>query len=220
MREQRAVSSKEQGTGLGLTVVKKIIEMLGGTIDVESSVGVGTTVTVHLGFDIAGRTELEEMRELEETLKEGNSQKDITEEKNIFEGMRFLAAEDNELNAEILKEILILKKASLVDVAQDGKKAVEAFLKKPKGYYDMILMDIQMPNMDGYEAARTIRSLEAQGREDAKSIPIVAMSANAFRDDIDNTSKAGMDAHIPKPIDIKLFESTVRALKARRHKEL
>ena len=110
-----------------------------------------------------------------------------------------------------------LKGAELVDLTEDGEKAVAAFKEKDKGYYDMILMDIQMPVMDGYEAAHAIRSLANEGREDAKTIPIIAMSANAFRDDIEKTSESGMDAHLPKPIDIKLFESTVRALKIREH---
>ncbi|WP_049945214.1 hybrid sensor histidine kinase/response regulator [Butyrivibrio sp. AC2005] len=214
-REQRKASSKEQGTGLGLTVVKKTIDMLGGTIEVKSDVNVGTLFTVRLGFDIAEKTELEEMEELEEVLESGNPEKEKPKEENAFQGMRFLAAEDNELNAEILVEILKLKGAELVEVAEDGEKAIAEFKEKPKGYYDMILMDIQMPKMNGYEAARTIRKLAEDGREDAKNIPIIAMSANAFRDDIEKTSESGMDAHLPKPIDIKLFESTVRALKSR-----
>ncbi|WP_408069679.1 hybrid sensor histidine kinase/response regulator [Butyrivibrio sp. JL13D10] len=215
MREQRKTANKEQGTGLGLTVVKKIISMLGGTIEVKSEVDRGTVFTLHLGFEVAKKTELEEMKELEDALESGNSESINSENDNVFSGMRFLAAEDNELNAEILVEILKLRGAGLVDVAEDGEKAVLEFSGKPPGYYDMILMDIQMPNMNGYEAAGAIRALASKGRQDAGDIPIIAMSANAFKDDIEKTSESGMNAHLPKPIDIKLFESTVRALKSR-----
>ena len=218
-KEQRKNATKEQGTGLGLTVTRMMVEMLGGAITAESEINKGSTFMVRVAFDIAKKTELEEIKELEEVLESGN-QKEDQEEVSVFEGMRFLAAEDNELNAEILVEILKMRGAELVDVAEDGKKAVEMFKDKGAGYYDMILMDIQMPNMDGYEAAATIRALKDSGREDAGKIPIIAMSANAFRDDIEKTSESGMDAHIPKPIDIKLFENTVRAFKVRGHEVL
>ena len=216
-REHRKNASKEQGTGLGLTVTKRMVEMLGGIITAESEIGEGSVFTVRIAFDVAKKTELEEIKELEEVLASGVEEKK-DEEENVFEGMRFLAAEDNELNAEILTEILKMRGAALVDVAEDGEKVVEVFREKGPGYYDMILMDIQMPNMDGYEAARSIRAMRDSGREDAGKIPIIAMSANAFKDDIEKTSESGMDAHIPKPIDIKLFESTVRAFKVRGHK--
>ena len=218
-REQRKNANKEQGTGLGLTVTKKIVDMMGGTITAESEINKGSVFTVRIAFDVAKKTELEEIRELEEVLDTGAEQ-DSAEEDNVFEGMRFLAAEDNELNAEILSEILKMRGAAFVEVAEDGEKALNLFKEKEPGYYDMILMDIQMPNMDGYEAARSIRALKDSGREDAGKIPIIAMSANAFRDDIEKTSESGMDAHIPKPIDIKLFESTVRAFKVRGHEDL
>ena len=218
-REQRKNATKEQGTGLGLTVTKKIVEMMGGTINVESEIDKGSKFTVRIAFDVAKKTELDEIRELEEVLETG-AEKTAIEEDNVFEGMRFLAAEDNELNAEILSEILKMRGAALVDVAEDGEKALEIFREKEPGYYDMILMDIQMPNMNGYEAATAIRALKDSGREDAGKIPIIAMSANAFRDDIEKTSESGMDAHIPKPIDIKLFENTVRAFKVRGHEVL
>ncbi|SEM46212.1 MULTISPECIES: hybrid sensor histidine kinase/response regulator [unclassified Butyrivibrio] len=218
-REQRKNASKEQGTGLGLTVTKKMVESLGGTINVESKINEGSIFTVRLAFDIAPKTELDEIREIEEVLENGNMQDDSGDE-NTFEGMRFLAAEDNELNAEILTEILKMQGAALVDVAEDGEKAVEAFKEKGEGYYDMVLMDIQMPNMDGYQASMTIRAMKDEGRKDAGKIPIIAMSANAFKDDIEKTSESGMDAHIPKPIDLKLFENTVKALKVRGHESL
>ena len=218
-KEHRKNATKEQGTGLGLTVTKKIVDMMGGTITAESEINKGSVFTVRIAFDVAKKTELEEIRELEKVLDNGEGESS-SDEGNVFEGMKFLAAEDNELNAEILSEILKMRGASLVEVAEDGEKALELFKEKGPGYYDMILMDIQMPNMNGYEAASSIRALKNSGREDAGRIPIIAMSANAFRDDIEKTSESGMDAHIPKPIDIKLFESTVRAFKVRGHEDL
>ncbi|WP_044916476.1 hybrid sensor histidine kinase/response regulator [Butyrivibrio sp. WCE2006] len=215
-KESRKNASKEQGTGLGLTVTKGIIDMLGGTIEAESRINEGSTFIVRLSFGIAEKTELEEIREIEQQL-EKNEEDHEEEKENAFKGMRFLAAEDNELNAEILVEILKLNEAELIDVAEDGEKVVSAFEEKEPGYYDMILMDIQMPNMNGYEAAKAIRNLADEGRKDAKTIPIIAMSANAFREDIEEASESGMDAHIAKPIDIKLFENTVKAFKCRGH---
>ncbi|WP_051656831.1 hybrid sensor histidine kinase/response regulator [Butyrivibrio sp. AE3004] len=218
-KEQRKNANKEQGTGLGLTLTKTVVETLGGTIEAESKINAGTIFTVRLAFDIPKKTELEEMREIEEAL-ENKENNDVQEEESAFKGMRFLGAEDNELNAEILVEILKMKGAGLIDIAEDGEKAVQMFKDKGVWYYDMILMDIQMPNMNGYEAAQEIRKLSAKGREDAGTIPIIAMSANAFKEDIEQTSESGMDAHIPKPIDIKLFENTVRAFKGRGHESI
>ncbi len=217
-REQRQNASKEQGTGLGLAVTKNLVEMMGGTIEVNSTPDLGTTFTVLLKLDIPEKTEAEKMVEIQETIEKAETQKpEEAPDDNPFKDMKFLAAEDNELNAEILVEILNMKEAAFCDVAEDGKQALEMFKKAEPNHYDMILMDIQMPNMNGYEAAAAIRAMATEGREDAGHIPILAMSANAFKDDIDKTSESGMDAHIPKPIDNVVFASTVRALKARGH---
>jgi signal transduction histidine kinase/AmiR/NasT family two-component response regulator len=217
MKEERKNATKEQGTGLGLAVTKNMVEMLGGTIQAESVVNAGTIFTVRLTFEIPEKTETQEMEEIEKALKTEVVKTEEAEEELPFKGMRFLAAEDNELNAEILVEILKMKGAELCDVAEDGVQVLEYFNETRSGYYDMILMDIQMPNMDGYSAAKAIRNLAFTGHTDAATIPILAMSANAFKDDIEKTSESGMDAHIAKPIDINLFESTVMALKDRGH---
>ncbi|WP_026524558.1 ATP-binding protein [Butyrivibrio sp. MB2005] len=215
-REHRQNDSRELGAGLGLAVVKNLVDIMGGTIEADSIINEGTVFTLRLTFELPEKTEAEEMKQISRIVEEGEVIYSSEDFGNIFTGMRFLAAEDNELNAEIICELIKLKGAEC-DVVTDGEKALEAFKNSKPGYYDMILMDIQMPNMDGYEAASAIRNLIIEGREDAATIPILAMSANAFRDDIEKTSASGMDAHIPKPIDIKLFENTVKALKLRGH---
>ncbi len=217
MKEDRKNATKEQRAGLGLAVTKNMVDMMGGTIQAESVMNAGTIFTVKLTFEIPEKTETQEMEEIEKALMPDTVVEDEPAEELPFKGMKFLAAEDNELNAEILVEILKMKGAECCDVAEDGAKAVEYFNESYSGYYDMILMDIQMPNMDGYSAAKAIRNLAFTGRADASSIPILAMSANAFKDDIEKTSESGMDAHIAKPIDINLFESTVMALKNKGH---
>ncbi|WP_026495506.1 hybrid sensor histidine kinase/response regulator [Butyrivibrio sp. WCD3002] len=215
-REHRQNDNRELGAGLGLAVVKNLVDIMGGTIEAESIINEGTVFTLKLTFEIPEKSEIENMKQISKIVEEGEITYTAEDFGNVFEGMRFLAAEDNELNAEIIMELIKLKGAEC-DVACDGEKALEAFKNSKPGYYDMILMDIQMPNMDGYEAASAIRNLVIEGREDAATIPILAMSANAFREDIEKTSASGMDAHIPKPIDIKLFENTVKALKLRGH---
>ena len=123
--------------------------------------------------------------------------------------MRFLVAEDNEMNAEIMQELLAIENACC-DIAGNGRAAIELFKASAPGYYDMILMDIRMPDMDGYDAARAIRSLE---HSDAESIPIIAVTANAFADDVRNALAAGMNAHISKPMELEALRKTVEKLK-------
>ena len=132
----------------------------------------------------------------------------------MLEGKRFLAAEDNELNSEILVELLDMY-GSTCDVAENGKLALEAFEKSEPGYYDGILMDIQMPVMNGYDAAKAVRS---SSHPDAKTIPIIAMTANAFSEDISNSLNAGMDAHIAKPMDMDHFEAVYKEILNRKVK--
>lgn len=186
-REHTSTETKIAGTGLGLPIVKSLVELMGGTIDVESKVNVGTTMIVTLTFPIAMKEQAEKQR------------KEVTNRiiQNV-KGKNILIAEDNELNAEIA--MTVLKENGIqAECVADGKACVENLAQKPEDYYDAILMDIQMPNMNGYEAAKKIRSMD--GRR--SKIPIIAMTANAFEEDKQRAIESGMNAHIGKPIDIK-----------------
>ena len=196
-RERTSTESKVVGAGLGLPIVKALIDLMGGTIQVERERGKGSKFEVILPFEIAS----------EEEVKDSYVKK---EEKlyNRSKEKRILLAEDNELNAEIA--ITILEENGFkVERAEDGCKCVELFSEKPAGYYSTILMDIQMPNMDGYTASRKIRGME---REDAKAIPIIALTANAFDEDRNKAFAAGMNGHIAKPIDVGRMVRSIGAL--------
>lgn len=186
-REHTSTEIKIAGTGLGLPIVKSLVELMGGTIDVESKVNVGTKMVVTLTFPIA-------------TKEQGEEQNEQVTEQTIYniKGKRILIAEDNELNAEIAMTVL-QENGILAECAEDGKICVEKLEKMPEGYFDAILMDIQMPNMNGYEAAEKIRALEGKRSE----IPIIAMTANAFEEDRQRAIDSGMNAHIGKPVDIE-----------------
>lgn len=189
-----------EGTGLGLSITKGLVDLMGGEITVESEVRRGTAFQVELECKIAddGEDEVQERAAVQEELIDGQ----------ILKGRRFLVAEDNAINSEILCELLQMYGAR-ADVKTDGLQTVKEFKEKPSGTYDAILMDIQMPVLNGYEAARAIRKLD---REDAGRIPVIAMTANAFAEDIQMALEAGMNAHVAKPIDLPLLLSTLNRL--------
>ena len=189
-REERSVTNTIQGTGIGMSIVKSLVDLMGGSIDVESMQGKGTCFELILDFRISEKTVTDCSKQKEEKEETDTSQ---------LRGMHFLCAEDNELNAEILKELLYMEGAECV-ICPNGRAVVEKFEKSAPGDYDMILMDVQMPVMNGYEAAKAIR----RGNHPlALTIPIVAMTANAFSEDVQKSLSAGMNAHISKPMDMK-----------------
>ena len=192
-QEHTGSRTKFAGTGLGMSISKKLVEKMGGTITFESEEGAGTTFVIRVPFKI------------DMDLDKSKEQKDLSEK--TIKGLRILLAEDNELNMEIA-EFMFQKEGAEVTKAWNGLEAVEIFEKSSPGEFDVILMDIMMPVMDGLEAARQIR---AMNRPDAKLIPIVAMSANAFQDDVERSKKAGMNKHISKPL---AGESVIREIKS------
>ena len=193
-REHTSTENKVPGTGLGLSIIKSMIELMGGSIQVESRQGIGTKFTVDLSFDMASKEEVYGSR---------NAIK--TSAIHTRKGKRILIAEDNELNAEIAKTVLE-DVGALVTRVEDGQQAVELFKEKPAGTFDAILMDLMMPIMDGYTATREIRSLE---RSDSKTIPIIAMTANAFQEDAEKCIAVGMNAHLAKPLDVEKVMITI-----------
>lgn len=201
-QEDSAITSSRQGTGLGMSITKQLLELMGGGIKVESELGKGTTFTVTLPLVMATN---EQITEYERTHIADHS-------KVSLENKRILLCEDHPINAEIAKRLLA-KRHIQVDHAENGKEGLEMFAASPERYYDAILMDVRMPVMDGIEATRRIRVLD---RKDAQLVPIIAMTANAFDEDAEETRKAGMNAHLGKPVDsAKLFatlEDTLSAL--------
>ena len=198
-RAEGSVTNKIQGTGLGMAITRNLVEAMGGTIDVESELGQGSCFEVLIDLRIA------EDRKVVLTAQEEIDEPDS----NTLKGMRFLCAEDNELNAEILMELLKIEGAECI-ICENGERVLEAFEQSGPGDYDMILMDVQMPVMNGYDATRAIRR---STHELAKTIPIIAMTANAFSEDIQYSLAAGMNAHISKPVDMKTLEKTIRRIK-------
>ena len=200
-QEHTGSRTKFAGTGLGMPITKKLVEKMGGTITFESEEGVGTTFVIRVSFKI----------DMEADKRE--EQKDISE-KSIT-GLHILLAEDNELNMEIA-EFMLQNEGAEVTKAWNGQETVERFRKSKPGEFDVILMDIMMPAMNGYEAAKMIRSLD---RADARVIPIIAMTANAFTEDRMRAKEAGMDEHISKPVDVKLLVKVIHKLVENSQKE-
>ena len=200
-QEHTGSRTKFAGTGLGMPITKKLVEKMGGTITFESEEGVGTKFVVLIPFKID--MEADQRKE-----QENVSEKSI-------KGLHILLAEDNELNMEIA-EFMLQNEGADVTKAWNGQEAVELFRKSIDGEFDVILMDIMMPVMNGYEATKLIRSLD---REDARMIPIIAMTANAFTEDRMRAKEAGMDEHIPKPVDVKLLLKVIHKLMENSQKE-
>ena len=196
-REHSTTENKVPGTGLGLPIIKSMIELMGGSIQVESRQGIGTKFTIDLSFDIALK---EEVYGSEDTIESSAI--------HTIKGKRILLVEDNELNAEIAKTVLE-DVGALITRAENGQQALELFKEKPAGTFDVILMDLMMPVMDGYTATRKIRELE---RSDAKTVPIIAMTANAFQEDAEKCIAVGMNAHLAKPLDIEKMKKTIKSV--------
>ena len=193
-QEHTGSRTKFAGTGLGMPIAKNLVEKMGGAITFESEEGTGTTFVIRVPFKIDMNADKRE------------KQKDVSEKS--IKGLHILLAEDNELNMEIA-EFVLQNEGAEVSKAWNGEETVELFRKSESGEFDAILMDIMMPVMNGYEATKMIRSLD---REDAKVIPIIAMTANAFTEDRLRAKEAGMNEHIAKPFDVKLLVKIIHKL--------
>ena len=196
-RERNTTAGKVAGTGLGMPIIKKYIDMMGGTIEAESDLGKGTRFTVVLEHRIADKVYYEQNAE---------KSSDNNEKRNVLQGKHVLLAEDNDLNAEIA-EFILEDMGLVVDRVEDGIRCVAQMEQKPAGTYDLILMDIQMPHMDGYKATQAIRRLADQKKAD---IPIIAMTANAFEEDRKKALEKGMNGHIAKPVDIEKMKEILQ----------
>ena len=192
VQEKEDARSVYHGTGLGMAIVKGLLDQMGGRIEVTSKEGVGSSFVVTIPFELAPEPE--------------KKKRAMPTKKATIEGLHLMLVEDNELNAEIAQMLLSDEKATVTTVS-DGKQAVELFEASPAGTFDAILMDIMMPVMDGLTATRTIRAL---ARPDAKTIPIIAMTANAFKEDEQKCLAAGMNAHLAKPLEIEKVKRTIQ----------
>ena len=199
-REENSMTNKIQGTGLGMAITKNLVDSMGGTIDVESELGQGSSFEVLIDLKIAEERSVSPVSQTETDEQDGD----------ILQGMRFLCAEDNAINAEILTELLKIEGAECT-ICENGEEILKTFEQSVPGDYDMILMDVQMPVMNGYEATQAIRR---SFHELAKKIPIIAMTANSFSEDIQHSLAVGMNAHISKPVEMTVLEKTIRNIKS------
>ena len=201
-REEDSRTSKIQGTGLGMAITKNLVDLMGGSIHVQSKKGEGSTFTVDIPLKIAkNRSHAAAHRETPAQAVQGD---DVS----ILRGKHILIAEDNDLNAEILSALLE-REGAIVYIRENGQQALHAFVSSAPETYDLILMDVQMPVMNGYEATSAIRE---SGHLQARSIPIIAMTANAFTEDIQDALKSGMNAHVAKPVDMNVLKDTIKAV--------
>ena len=198
-REETSLTDAVQGTGLGMAITKNLIDLMGGTIKVLSTQGMGTTYEVTMEFRIA------DINTNKDLWNRYNIPKHENEPDHVLVGKNFLIAEDNGINSDMLKELL-KEEGAACDCAKNGMAAVDLFRHSKKGQYDLIFMDVQMPDMDGYEATRAIRKMK---HPDAKDIPIVAMTANAFSNDVKAAFDCGMNAHLAKPVNIDRIKDIV-----------
>ena len=204
-RERTSTVSGIEGTGLGLSITKSLVDLMGGTIEVMTAPGSGTEIVIRLKFRLAGEDDVPES----EKLCDSSASREETPESEVdFSTKRLLLVEDNIVNMEIA-DMILTQAGFTVETAVNGKIAVEMVETSEPGYYDAILMDIQMPVMDGYEATRAIRSLENRA---LAGIPIVAMTANAFKEDIEAAAEAGMQGHVAKPVDVGTLMRTLTSV--------
>ncbi|MDD3361744.1 MAG: ATP-binding protein [Hespellia sp.] len=201
VQEERIDTDNSTGTGLGMAIVKQLVDLMGGTISVKSEVDKGTEITLFLNFPLADMSKVE----MDEKEKSGKIEVDKEKTKQFPENLKILMCEDHPLNAKIVIKLLEQKKA-VVTWAEDGKAGVHKFAESEPGYYDVILMDIRMPVMTGLEAAKAIRGMN---RADAKTVPIIAMTANVYNTDVKASVEAGIDRHLAKPIEPQLLYDTI-----------
>lgn len=208
-QEDRTIARRYGGTGLGMAITSALVDLMGGEIVVDTELGRGSTFSAYIPLRLATPEQAEEIRLKEQTLETAPDSiaSSFTYQ---FDGKRFLLAEDNEINAMIVVELLA-RRGAAVDRAENGQAVVDRFRSMPAGTYDAILMDIQMPVLNGWGAAGQIRALE---REDAAAIPIIALSANDYTEDVERSRKAGMNGHVGKPIDLNVLKAQLAAATA------
>ena len=218
-QEDSSTTSRYGSTGLGMPIAKNIVELMNGSISVESEKGKGTTFIVKVTMPVSGQAEEDRGNEASKPVAAENEMDEfrgVFKKKNPEEphsvaelkGRRILLAEDMAINAEIIMMVLSMREM-ISDHAENGKIALEKFKEHEPGYYDAILMDMRMPEMDGLETTRNIRALE---RPDAKTIPIIALTANAFDEDVQRSMQAGLNAHLSKPVDPEVLYRTLENL--------